>query len=605
MLNYKTTSDGSFRFIRLASYTELRRFQISAVLFFIFGLSIVFAGSLVQAQETVNEDTSDKDSSSFALMERARQALSTGQYEQAIQIYTKVRDNPDGQFHKGALEFLGVAREKKGQLAHAKAIYEDYLKKYPFGVESTRVKQRLLGLISAASAPKAKRKSVKKKTHRDTVEWTTFGGLSQYYRYAELNIHDQLSANTVSTKLESSLSSDAYWSLRGRSKNWDSRFRVTGGYLNDFLPGNSKSDDRLSELYFDIENNNSNHGLRIGRQRNNSGGVLGRFDGIATTFQLTETKKLNFVYGHPVVSTNDVKLNTEKEFYGVNLDLGPYFGGWEFNTYLIEQRAGRFTDRQATGLEARFFNNGVSLFSLVDYDIYHSSLNTILIIGSWRANDATTFNATVDLRKSPLFTTSNALQGQTASSLEELASQFTKGEINDIASDRTADSTLLSAGLNHAFNDAWSLYGNLTLNKITDMRASAGVDALPGTDNELSYDLQLIGSGILKESDSTILSLRYFDGTTSNRTSVSLDIRYPITRAFRVNPRIRVDYRQSIRDDTDQTTYRPSIKITYRPKRKIHFEMELAGEWSTRALTNNNEEKTRGLFGTIGYRIDL
>jgi hypothetical protein len=137
------------------------------------------------------------------------------------------------------------------------------------------------------------------------------------------------------------------------------------------------------------------------------------------------------------------------------------------------------------------------------------------------------------------------------------------------------------------------------------MPASAGVDALSGTDNELSYDLQLIGSGILKEADSAILSLRYFDGTTSKRTSVGIDMRYPITRNFRFNPRFRLDLRKSIRDDTDQTIYRPSVKLTYRMKRKIHFEMELAGEWSTRELTNGNEEETRGLFGTLGYRIDL
>lgn len=571
-------------------------------LFYSFCALILFTAlpSIVFAQVTENDG-----SESFALMEQARQALATEEFETALRLYTKVRANSDGQFHKDALEYIGVTREKKGQLAHAKAIYEEYLELYPSGKDAARVKQRLFGLISAASAPKKKRKTVTQKINQESIEWSTFGGLSQYYRYAQLDINDQINVDTISTKLESSMSSDAYWSLRGQSKNWDARFRVTGGYLNDFLPGDRKNDGRLSELYLDLENQNWNHAIRIGRQRSNRGGVLGRFDGIATSFQLSDTKEIHFVYGRPVISTNDVEINSAKEFYGVNIDLGPYLGGWEFNTYLIEQRAGKFIDRRATGIEARYFNNGLSLFTLVDYDLYHSALNSVLAIGSWSVSDTTSFNATIDLRKSPVLTTSNALQGQTTRSLDELAELFTKDEINRIANDRTADSTLLSAGVNHQFNKSLSLYANLTMNKLSSMPASAGVDALQGTDNEFSYDFQFIATGMFKEADSVILSMRYFDGTTSKRTSFGVNIRYPVTRNFRLNPRMRVDLRESIRDDTDQTIYRPSMKLIYRLKKKINFEIEFAGEWSSRELTNNNEEEIRGLFGTAGYRIDF
>jgi len=88
------------------------------------------------------------------LMKDANRRLTDGDNAGAIRIYTKVLQSPQHEYSRAALEYLGLARERKGQLAHAKALYKDYLTRYPEGQDADRVRQRLAGLLTARDTPK-------------------------------------------------------------------------------------------------------------------------------------------------------------------------------------------------------------------------------------------------------------------------------------------------------------------------------------------------------------------------------------------------------------------------------------------------------------------
>ncbi|MDQ1362326.1 MAG: hypothetical protein QG652_186, partial [Pseudomonadota bacterium] len=91
-----------------------------------------------------------------ALMEDAKASLIQKKYDRAIQIYTRVTGEGESPYQKEAQEFLGVARERNGQLAHATAEYRKYLALYPAGEDTERVRQRLNGLLTAADKPQAR-----------------------------------------------------------------------------------------------------------------------------------------------------------------------------------------------------------------------------------------------------------------------------------------------------------------------------------------------------------------------------------------------------------------------------------------------------------------
>ena len=55
---------------------------------------------------------------------------------------------PNHDRHAEAQELLGLAREKNGQTAHAKAEYQRYLALYPDADGAARVRQRLAALLA-------------------------------------------------------------------------------------------------------------------------------------------------------------------------------------------------------------------------------------------------------------------------------------------------------------------------------------------------------------------------------------------------------------------------------------------------------------------------
>ena len=58
---------------------------------------------------------------------KAREAFRRKDYATAIPLLTQLMEQPEFPQRAEALEMLGLARERSGQLAHAKAEYEDVL----------------------------------------------------------------------------------------------------------------------------------------------------------------------------------------------------------------------------------------------------------------------------------------------------------------------------------------------------------------------------------------------------------------------------------------------------------------------------------------------
>jgi len=535
------------------------------------------------------------------LMESARQALAEGHYADAIRTYTKVLEYPEHARSRDALELLGLARERNGQAAHAKAVYERYLARYPEGEASDRVRQRLAGLLTAREPLPEKLRAPKEQT--EAAQWDTFGGLSQFYRRSTFT--DPLGTTRV---VQSSLATDLDLTARRRTERLDLRTRLSAGYVYDLLSDGPGNDRRVSSLYAEASRRTSNLSARLGRQSRSTGGVLGRFDGLLLNLGFLPRTSLSLVGGYPVESSTIMRVQTDKVVYGATLNLGTFAEAFDMNVYYVAQQVDSVADREAVGGELRYFRPTRSLFTLVDYDILFEALNTFLLVGSWTTGTGTTWNLTLDERKSPVLTTSNALIGQPlADSVDALlATGLTEEQVRQMALDETSTQRSATLGASTPLNSKFQLSGDVNVSEGTGTQGVSFpviVDPIASS-HAYAVSTDLTGSSLITSGDIAIVGLRYTNTESSNTSSVNLNTRYPIGRTWRVNPRVRFDFRRNERDGTDQWTTSPSLRLEYRALRRVQFEVEASGEWSTRHLTVDTE-RTSAFFLSAGYRIDF
>lgn len=530
------------------------------------------------------------------LLARAKESLTSGDNNAAIRYLTKLLNLPENKDTPFAQELLGVARERNQQLAHAIAEYRIYLERYPKGEGASRVKQRLQALLTVRSNKPGELRKVSPKTRKSTP-WQVYGSVFQFYR-RDVDTTDPAQDLVVNNSLDTDISVTA----RRRDDKYDIRTQFAGSYQYD-LENSDQSELRVSSLYVDAADRDRNWNARFGRQSQSTAGVLGRFDGLAVGHRLSPRWKINAVAGFPVTLAQSNTIQTDRYFYGLSLDAGNFAKYWNFSFFTINQTAEDITDRTAVGTEIRYVHPKRSLFALIDYDTSYGTLNTVQIITNARVFGETNISLVGDYRKSPILTTTNALQGQTVTSLTELLNTYTEDQIRQLAQDRTALFRSVYGTITTPIRKDLLITGELGASHLTGTPASGGVDAIPGTGMEYSYATQLIASNVFRTGDTTLLGLRYSDTSSANTLTFSLNSRYPINKQWRLDPRLRIDSQ----DRTDGSTimrYRPSIRADYRAKRNIKFETEFGYEQSNISDSVGDRVES-GYFFSLGYIADF
>lgn len=581
------------------------------------------------------------------LIGEAEQSIRDKNNDRAIQLLTNALALPANENSPRALELLGLTRERKGQMAHARAAYEDYLQRYPQGEGADRVRQRLAvlnappagGQLHAASGRSA-----------SAWTWSARGSFSQFYYRDQSTTKIPDASNTLGSEVDNSVNlnqllNTADITISGGNDRRQIQLRAAGSYTQNFgtsttvittnngvnnlnftsRPGGGVK--ALTALYLDYTDNDLNTEIRLGRQTRNSAGVLGRFDGALAGWQAGKHLRMNIVGGFPVLTSRQMDVLTDRPFYGVSLDFGAKRSPVQATIYWFDQHArGGFVDRRSIGLEARVLKKRFNAFALIDYDVKFQTLNLGLVTFNYNFPDNSNFSLTADYRRSPLLTTSNALIGMFDTttnlpifSLDGLQPFFTDPQIYQLARDRT----LVTKSLTMSYSRPLSkkLQANLDFT-MTDTGGTSATPAtagtpeiigLPAVGKEYYYGAQLVGTGLLWENDIYILSGRYSNAATSRTWTLDANARVPITTKFRLSPRLRYGHRDGkITPSTPVpgsfSQFQPTLRINYYPIRHTEIEIEFGGNFSRQsdytagAWVHTNQQ---GWVLSAGYRVDF
>lgn len=551
---------------------------------------------LSQLMIRAESDTSLADASIdrlTELMEEARTAVAAADWTRAGLLYERVSAYPVAPYQQDARELAGVVREKAGQLAQAAVLYRDYLQRYPSGEGADRVSQRLAALDAPppiSALPATGRQSGLEGT------WDTYGSFTQYYAHDLISAGDQSNEN-----VRSLLSNDLDLSTRRRADSGELRFRFSGGYDRDFLD-RGESEWHVSTAYADFASRDQTHVGRLGRQTRSSGGILGRFDGLHYGYRIGPKYRLNVVGGFPVDFSSG-KPDTDRLFYGLNLDLSPDAERWNFNLFAINQTADGVVDRRAVGTEMRYAHGNSTAFALFDYDLEFQTRNVLYVIGSTTFGDSTTISIVADQRKNPPLSASNALVGQTATTLDDLGGGYTEEELRRLALDRTATSTTYSGALTQVLTERWRLSADVTVTELSGTSASEGVEAFPESGPDWYYNLQMLGTDLFRPEDYGSMGLRYTDATSYESIAVLGQYRLRFGGGLLLNPRLRVDRRRTQAGAT-QWLYVPALRATQALGRKLTLEFEASAEVLNEHLDDISDETRLYLF-YLGYRYEF
>jgi tetratricopeptide (TPR) repeat protein len=562
--------------------------------------------------------------SAGAAMDEARAALKTGNFNGAIQLLTKVIKLPENEYSAEAHELLGLARQRSGQLAAARAEYESYLSRYPNHEGSERVRQRLDAIITASGEPSEKLRAAPSQLgfkrangfgQSGQTTWTFSGSASEFY------IRD----DSFRTAVDPSVAPDPNADADAHQVHQDEALTsldAIAAWANDQARGKLRfsgteehhfdgSEDRLgiAALFSEVELRDWDVLGRVGRQTRNTGGVLGRFDGGLLSWQALPYAKFNLVTGSPVLSRFDLPFRDQKYFYGASVDLGPSLGGFETSLFAIEQRDRTLVDRQGVGAEFRYFDQTKSMFSTVDYDVHFQKLNAAIFSGSWTLPDQSTIYGGADYRRTPYLSTWNALLNQPFTTLYDMLrlQSLSNEQLKQLALDQTPVYKSAMIGVSHPLNEHFQVSADATVVNLTQQIALPGVDPALGTlpaGNEYYYSTQLMGSNLIKDGDMYIAALRYSQLLNSNMYVLDFNTRYPLWNELSISPRLRFGYRAGRGIDLTEYTLLPSVLVDYYWTKELSSEFEI-GAQQTWSRQDGVRDANAELFLTLGVRYDF
>jgi len=524
----------------------------------------------------------------------ARSTFDGGDYPAAVRYLTRLVEYPEHEHRAEAQELLGLARERSGQLAHAKAEYGNYLRSYPEGPAAARVQQRLAALVTLDT-----RAQVEAVAARDGgMQWSAFGGWSQDYRRDETS----LQASDFSTDFlsQSMVITNGDLNLRGQGERFDFQTRLNAGYLYDMLEEGPGNRTRVSLAYSELADRQFGISGRLGRQSRRGGGVLGTFDGLHVGWEARPGLRLNLTTGFPVESTLEA-FSGDRRFVSLSVDWSGWVDGLEISPFVVSQRYDGLTDRQAIGGEIRWYAPGRTVVGLLDFDIDYSAINLAMLLGTFQLPARWTVTGTIDHRNSPFLTTRNALAGQPVSSLDELVSLFGEDAVRALAVDRTAQSDTLSLGVSRPIGDRlqWNL--DLSGTQVSGMPASGGVPEIPSSGTQLSLGTQLIATSLLRSGDMSVLGLRRYQNDRTTANTIFVSSRFPLWYGFRIGPRLRLDQREYASDGSSLWMLGPSLRLDWHRKRTT-VEFEAGSEFASRERPTE-DEKTERFWVSLGYRL--
>ncbi len=537
------------------------------------------------------------------LLRQAHEALEKHRYPEAVDLLNRLLRQPEFPARAECQELLGLVRERAGQLAQAKAEYEEYLRRYPDGPGAARIRGRLQALAAASLAPK----SPGVFGAQPSNGWTMAGSAAISYQYGR----EQTSSAGVTSTTNSLNSAFVYGDVlvRDRGQRYDFTARLDGGYTHDLGSTSGGSQDRTTAAYAELSDRQIGLTGRLGRQSLASQGVVGLFDGLYVNYQANSKWSFGGAAGLPAYSSY-AAVSSQQKFGTLTAEFDPFHQTWIFDAYVFDETNDGQTERRSIGFQTRYSELGRTAVLLIDYDLAFRELNSVTVIGNTRVGQEWVVGFNADHRHSPPLALSNSLIGQSAPDLTTLLTQFTPAQVRQLALDRTPTSDTFVISASRPLGERWQFMADIATTELGGTPASGGVPATDPTGMDKSFTLQMSGSSLVQSSDLHIFSVRFDDSPTARSTTVAWDARFVLPGAWRLGPRLSVERLIDPSLGRNQMLYLPQVRGDWTSRTQV---FEITGGYQMQSQQAQQQQATseavttateqRSLYISAAYRV--
>ncbi len=545
------------------------------------------APAAVLADSPINPEA---EAAAAALLTTAQAAFDSGQYDAATESLNQLLNLPPNMASRKAQEMAGLARLNAGDKARAASEFDLFLKLYPTGEDSDRIRQLVTSLpsIGATTVAEGKPKVEATSVTSGSVSSFFYGGKSdtrtQEFQDSQLGglpilQSETTLANTDQKQWQNSV--DLNWRYRDAEK--DMRIVVRDSLTRDYLK--SSNTERLRALYFDYRSLNLGGSVRVGRQSPTGGGVMYRFDGVQAGYTFAPKWKVNGVMGKP----SDDLLDTRRTFYGVSLDADALTKSLSASTYLIEQVIDGVTDRRGVGADLRYFQGGVSATGQFDYDTINKGVNIAALQSTWQVSDTTALNVMFDRRTTPLLSLGNVLFFQDpnlaapAKRITELLGTTPIETLRDQVKGLTAYQSQFRVGGTTAISEKWQTGADFSLTSVDEIKPVAVLlpNGQAATGNLWGVSTQLIGTNLYSARDTHVFNVSFLGGPAYHGTLLSYNNLTSLGDKWQLEPSLKY-YTQSGSAGDSTSVWGTGLRATYRIHTQVSLESELTYERSNR-----------------------
>jgi hypothetical protein len=342
-----------------------------------------------------------------------------------------------------------------------------------------------------------------------------------------------------------------------------------------------------------------NRRFRFGHQVRSKSHLLSDIDGMMLAYDLGNIT-INGAAGFLSNNGSQV-ISPNKQLYGLSANIQQLPNGWNLGGYMVNFKPDNQSDSSTFGAALRFSQANRSFLVKADYDLQYHSLGAFMLSSAWKLHPSSTLSTSLVFHQRNLRTPQMPYLRNSLALVKDWKLGLPTDRIRALSSDGSPDISGLGLSLSHLFTRGIRLNSELAVLNISNQTDSNTLSATPHERNEYYFKIALSGKGLLLPSEHSKISLRSYLSSQFRHAISMVNANYAFSSQWNLKPKLQIDYRDNLLENTTYWTAKPALKLEYRWRKqsKIHF--TTTGKW--RKSQNDAEETyTTSYVVKLGYQ---